>query len=485
MSVSEVTDGHQAPLVLVVDDEASLLLSLRLLLINHGLGPVKTLNDSREVMPFLKIACVAVLLLDMRMPYVSGMELLVQVKAHHPYIPVIMVTALQDVDTAVECMKNGAADYLIKPVEVERLIAAVRKAKELVGLRLHADTLKDYLLGGNLKHPEAFEGIVTRSQKMFNLFKYLESAVRTGEPLLIHGETGTGKELFAQAFHVLRRVSGPLVAVNVAGLDDHLFADTLFGHTKGAFTGAQTLREGLVTKAARGTLFLDEIGDLSESSQVKLLRLLQEKKFEPLGSDVSRNADITIVAATNRDLKQRIQAEKFRADLYYRLSTHAIVIPPLRERQEDLPLLLDRFITEVSRTIGLHPPPVPPPQLVNLLECYVFPGNVRELRSMVMDAVAHHTKGVLSLETFKRVVGQEAGKGGGGRLRSEEGLTKAPLYWPSGERPPTLKEAESYLIGYALEKSRGNQGIAASMLGLTRQALNQRIARRGNPSLQN
>ncbi|MBF0271292.1 MAG: sigma-54-dependent Fis family transcriptional regulator [Magnetococcales bacterium] len=473
-------------MVVVVDDEADLLLGLRLLLSHHGLGPVKTLSDSREVMPFLESACVAVLLLDMRMPHVSGMELLVQIRAHHPHIPVIMVTALQDVDTAVACMKNGAADYLIKPVEVERLIAAVRKAKELVGLRLHADTLKDYLLGGNLKHPEAFEGIVTCSQKMLGLFKYMESAARTGEPLLIQGETGTGKELFAQAFHALRRATGLLVPVNVAGLDDHMFADTLFGHTKGAFTGSQTSREGLVSKAARGTLFLDEIGDLSESSQLKLLRLLQEKKFEPLGSDASKNADVTIVAATNRDLRQRIQAGKFRADLYYRLSTHAIVIPPVRERQEDIPLLLDRFIKEISQTIGLIPPPTPHPQLVNLLEQYDFPGNVRELRSMVMDAVARHTQGVLFMEGFRHGVGRVVGKGVGSRPRSEDGATNnAPLYWAPGENPPTLKEAEAYLIGYALEKSHGNQGVAAAMLGLTRQALNQRITRRSNRPVQN
>ncbi|MBF0626976.1 MAG: sigma-54-dependent Fis family transcriptional regulator [Magnetococcales bacterium] len=464
-------------MVVVVDDEADILLGLRLLLSNHGLGPVRSLSDSREVMPFLDDSCVAVLLLDMRMPHLSGLELLLQVKARHPHIPVIMVTALQDVDTAVECMKNGAADYLIKPVEVERLIAAVRKAKEVVGLRRHADTLKDYLLGGALRCPEAFAGIVTRNQKMNSLFKYMESASRTGEPLLIHGETGTGKELFAQAFHMLRKASGPLVPVNVAGLDDHMFADTLFGHTKGAFTGAQTMREGLVTKAARGTLFLDEIGDLSESSQLKLLRLLQEKKFEPLGSDASKNSDVTIVAATNRDLRQRIHAGKFRADLYYRLATHAITVPPLRERKEDIPLLLDKFIVDVAAAIQLPHLPTVAPQLVALLECYDFPGNVRELRSMVMDAVAHHTKGTLSMESFRNVVGNQADSIK--ELPTENLTTNAPFYWPQGRRAPTLKEAEEYLITCAMQKSRGNQGVAAAMLGLTRQALNQRLTRRG------
>ncbi|MBF0212117.1 MAG: sigma-54-dependent Fis family transcriptional regulator [Magnetococcales bacterium] len=476
------SEADQVPQIVVLDDEEEILASMKFLLRSHGMGPITTLSDGRELLPLLDRTPTAVLLMDLRMPGISGLELLQQVQTTHPAIPVVIVTAVQEVDTAVECMKKGAADYLLKPVNVGNLIATVRKALELYELRQHASALKDYLLGGQLKSPEAFDQIVTRSHKMQSIFKYMESSARTGEPMLIIGETGTGKELLAQAFHLLRKKTGPLVPVNVAGLDDHMFADTLFGHVKGAFTGAMNAREGLVAKAARGTLFLDEIGDLSESSQIKLLRLLQEKKYEPIGSDISRNADVTIVAATNRDLKQRIREGKFRSDLYFRLATHAVTIPPLRERKEDIPLLLAKFIQDAAQAIGVSQTPVITRQLIQLLECHDFPGNIRELRALSMDAMAHYKSGPLGMETFRKALTPNRS---GGTLAtrndsSESGCPAAPLSWPEGHNPPTLKEAEEYLIAHAIDKSQGNQGIAAMMLGLSRQALNQRLARKTN-----
>ncbi|MBF0462340.1 MAG: sigma-54-dependent Fis family transcriptional regulator [Magnetococcales bacterium] len=466
--------------VVVVDDDEATLAGVGLLLRSHGLGPVKTFADSRAVMPWLAQSGASVLLLDMNMPYISGRELLTQVQRTCPHIPVIVVTAVQDVDTAVACMKEGAVDYVLKPLYVDRLLAAVRQAKELVGLRRHADTLRNYLLGQELKCPEAFADIVTRSPKMQAIFKYMESVSRTGEPFLIAGETGTGKELLVTAFHALRKATGKLVAVNVAGLDDQMFADALFGHTKGAFTGALTLREGMVSKAAHGTLFLDEIGDLSEANQIKLLRLLQEKKYEPLGSDVSKNANVTIVSATNQDLKQKVRGGSFRADLYYRLSTHIVTVPPLRMRKEDIPLLLEKFIHEASLSMDLQHLPTPSPQLIHLLECHDFPGNVRELRGMVMDAVANHKKGTLSMEVFRQALTSSAPTPA--LPTNDRGPVEAPLFWAEGRKPPTLKEAEDYLIAHALAESQGNQGIAAVMLGLSRQTLNQRLARREHKS---
>ncbi|MBF0296559.1 MAG: sigma-54-dependent Fis family transcriptional regulator [Magnetococcales bacterium] len=470
---SSFSSGEPAAPVFVVDDEEDTLRGMRLLLRREGLEPVVTIQDSREVMPMLQQQTPVVVLLDLNMPHIAGLELLSRIKEHAPDLPVIVVTAVQEIATAVECMRQGAEDYLLKPVEEERLISAVRRAKRAMELTREVRALRGYLLGGALANPDAFAHIVTGSRRIEDLFKYLEAVARTGESLLITGETGTGKELFAQAFHALRGRKGAFVAVNVAGLDEHMFADTLFGHRRGAFTGADQPRDGMVARAARGTLFLDEIGDLAPGSQVKLLRLLQERKYEPLGSDLSRNSEVTVVAATNRDLKQMAMSGKFRLDLYYRLATHAIHLPPLRERREDLAPLLKRFLAEAARSMGKAAPPTVPRELLVLLAAHAFPGNVRELRAMVFDAVATHKRGMLSLASFRKAMGMTED--------SPAALTpRLPaLSWQEGSPPPTLKEAEAFLIHHAMTQAKGNQKVAAAMLGLTRQALNQRLTRRG------
>ncbi|MBF0107720.1 MAG: sigma-54-dependent Fis family transcriptional regulator [Magnetococcales bacterium] len=471
---------EELPPIVVVDDEADIRHGMDLLLRRAGFSRVVTIGDSRTVIDALERHGAAVLLLDLGMPHVSGQEILQQVNRRHPEIPVIIITAVHDLETAVACMKTGAVEFLLKPLEESRFLAAVRKAHENTSLRLQVATLGNYLLGEGLTHPEAFADILTRSRKMEAVFKYLEAAALTGEPLLITGETGTGKELLAQAFHRLRGGDRPFVAVNVAGLDDHMFSDTLFGHRKGAFTGADRMREGMVAKAAGGILFLDEIGDLSESNQVKLLRLLQERKYQPLGSDVYRNADITVVTATHQNLQERIQEGRFRRDLYYRLATHSVRLPPLRERSEDLPLLLAAFVEEAARVSGRDHPPAIPPEAIQVLGAYPFPGNVRELRAMTIDAVARSQHGMLSLKPWSDALRQPLVREPEGQSRSS-----APLSWPGGVQPPTLKEAEDFLMHHALETSGGNQGVAAALLGITRQALNQRLARRAKTSKDN
>jgi len=321
-----------------------------------------------------------------------------------------------------------------------------------------------------VEHPEAFAHIVTANRRMGTIFQYVEAVAESIEPVLITGETGTGKELIAQAIHTLSGRDGKMVSLNVAGLDDNLFSDTLFGHVKGGYTGADAERAGLIAKAAGGTLFLDEIGDLKSASQVKLLRLLQDNSYYPIGSDLPRTADARIVAATNRSLQERMARGKFRQDLFFRLSSHPVELPPLRERMDDLPLLLQHFIEEAAESLG-KPAPGPSDELFTLLSVYDFPGNVRELRSLVFNAVAQHRSGpILSMESFRLAVRKSATVPE--LIEGSSGTPESPLAITG--RFPTLKEANVFLVREAMRRATNNQGVAAALLGITRQSLNRR-----------
>jgi DNA-binding NtrC family response regulator len=460
--------------VLLVDDEEQILATSRLSLEIGGIREVHALSDSREVLPYLAGFPVSVLVLDLSMPFVSGFELLERVTREYPQIPIIVVTANDEIDTVVQCMKLGAFDYLAKPVSAGRLLTSVQKALERCNLSLEISSLKKRLLTDNLDHPAAFASIVTRNRTMRSMFQYVEVIAGSRQPVIICGETGVGKELVARAVHDLSGSKGEFIALNAAGLDDHMFSDSLFGHKKGAFTGAEQAREGLIARAAGGTLFLDEIGDLNEMSQLKLLRLLQEREYYPVGSDLTRKSDAHFVLATNRDLQARIAEGKFRNDLYYRLCGHMVQIPPLRERKDDLPLLLDHFIRQEADLLGIAPPSYPP-ELIDLLETYHFPGNVRELQGMVSDAVPRSKSRMLSQEPFKQAIALDLGQK---PQSNEEPMDEASLQkklesiWGHF---PTLHEAEDLLINSALTSAKGNQGIAATMLGLKRQTLNMRL----------
>ncbi len=456
--------------VLLVDDEESILFSSQTLLKSAGIRNVLTLADGRELPAILERQEVAVVVLDLLMPRVSGAELLPGLVRDHPAVPVIVMTAVQDVDTAVRCMKEGAYDYLVKPVEQSRFVSSVKRALEVRALRQEVGALKGYLLSDRLQHGKAFSSIVTRSPKMRAVFQYAEAIAGSTEPALITGETGVGKEALARAIHELSGRGGSFVEVNIAGLDDTLFADTLFGHKKGAFSGAEKRRDGLVAQAAGGTLFLDEIGDLHESSQVKLLRLIQNQEYYPLGSDVPRSVDVRVVCATNRDLDALMTAERFRRDLYFRLSVHQMEVPPLRDRKEDLPLLVDHFLQESSTTLGKTTPKAPA-ELFVLLSQYGFPGNVREIRSLVYDAMALHPSGpVLGMQRFRQAVSVE-------HVPPDEARASVDRPLETADRIPTLKEAEEDLVRKALARAEGNQGVAATFLGISRPALNRRLAR--------
>ena len=470
---------HSSNPILIVDDEAAILLAIDTALQMAGLSNTMTCQDSRRVMDLLARHPVEVLLLDLTMPHIDGRELLNRVNREFPEIPVIIVTGAVDVETAVLCMKSGAFDYLIKPVEADRLVSGVNRAMSFRELKRENFALKQHILTDTLEKPEAFTSIITNNKKMLSIFQYIESIAQTSQPVLIRGETGVGKELIARTLHTLSGLKGSFVAVNVAGLDDNVFSDTLFGHVRGAFTGAERDRRGLIEQASGGTLFLDEIGDLSTASQVKLLRLLQESEYFPLGQDEAKRTDVRIVASSNVDLWKRQKAGLFRKDLNYRLRTHRIYIPPLRERTDDIPLLIEHFLLEAARTLNKKKP-VLPNELTTLLRTYPFPGNVRELQTLVFDAVSRHKGNVLSLEVFKAHI----------RLYQSRENTKpqAATHTPEpgtsligfSEKLPTITQATDLLVAEAMRRSGGNQSVAAGLLGITQQALSKRLKKKKN-----
>jgi DNA-binding NtrC family response regulator len=459
--------------ILIVDDEESILLSIDTALRMAGFDHLLACPDSRRVMDLFAEHRIEILLLDLTMPHVSGFALLKSVTQDYPGVPVIIVTGAVDVETAVECMRQGAFDYVMKPVEQERLVTAVKRALAFRDLQRENLSLKQHLLSARLLKPQAFQSIVTQNKSMLSIFSYIESIAQTSQGVLIRGETGVGKELIARALHQASGLKGQFVAVNVAGLDDNVFADTLFGHVKGAFTGAEQARRGLVEQAAGGTLFLDEIGDLSTASQVKLLRMLQEGEYLPLGQDIPKMHSARIVASTNRDLWELQKEGKFRKDLNFRLRTHRVYIPPLRDRMDDIPLLLDHFLAKAAAALQKKKP-TPVKELLALLNTYTFPGNVRELQAMVFDAVSTHQSGVLGLDVFRSHIQAQH--------RREQGSSEggAPM---SGNREmitfpvtlPTIKQATWILVDEALQRAGGNQSIAAEMLGITQQALSKRL----------
>ncbi len=458
--------GVSAQSVLLVDDEQHILISARLALQSAGIEQVLTESDSRQVMELIATQAVGAVVLDLHMPHLAGTELLRRIVWEYPQIPVILVTADDDVQVVVECMKLGAFDYLVKPVETSRLVATVRKALEMRELSSEISSLKQRLLSDELEHPEAFAGMVSNNKAMRALFHYIEVVAVTRQPIMISGETGVGKEMVARAIHALSGCPGEFVSINVAGLDDNMFSDTLFGHKKGAFTGADRARDGLIAKAAGGTLLLDEIGDLSLSSQVKLLRVLQEQEYYPVGSDLVKKSTARIVLATNRDLQQLVAAGTFRNDLYYRLYAHRVHLPPLRERLDDIPMLLDHFLAQAAKQLGKKKP-TPPPELARLLALYPYPGNIRELEAMVFNAVTRHAAGVLSMHSFKAAIGEQPAVAVEAAAEEGQECCLISLFG--------IAEVENHLIEKALKLAHGNQGQAARLLGMGRQTLNKRL----------
>lgn len=457
--------------ILLVDDEPAWLRTVSLTLERSaGITNIRTCSDSRQVMNILTTGEIGLVLLDLTMPHLSGEELLTLIAEQHPEITCIVISGLNQVETAVNCIKKGAFDYFVKTVEEDRLVGGVLRAIRMLELVRENREMGNRLVTGGLRHPELFSPFVTADPTMLSQFVYIEAVAKSPQPLLIAGESGTGKELLARAAHGASGCKGPLMAVNVAGLDDTVFSDTLFGHQRGAYTGADQARKGMIEEAADGTLFLDEIGDLSIASQVKLLRLLQEGEYYPLGSDRPKRLRARIIVATHADLAAKEAAGQFRRDLYYRLKTHQVRIPPLRDRRCDIPLLLEHFLAEAAQALGKKKPTAPR-ELVQLLATHPFPGNVRELKALVYDAVSTHTGGILSMERFIQAIGAPEQS-----ITPDEGQRRNPF--ACCERLPTFTEAAELLVTEAMQRSSGSQTIAARMLGISQPALSKRLKQR-------
>jgi DNA-binding NtrC family response regulator len=470
--------GAMSQKILIVDDEYATSRLYSVILTESGYPDVVTCEDSRDAMDIIAEQEVDLVLTDLIMPHLDGRDLLMKISERYPDIPVIILTAQDRVETAVECMKFGAFDFMTKPVDANRLISAVQHAITIRELKEEVNILASERTQWELQQPKAFEGIITCSAKMHKIFAYMEAIVQSPKAVLITGESGTGKELVARALHELRGDRGNFVAVNVSGLDDTVFSDSLFGHRRGSFTGADESRKGLIEQANGGTLFLDEIGDLQPQSQVKLLRLLQEGEYYPLGSDEPETCDARIIAATNADLHIKQEEGRFRRDLYYRLIAHHIELPPLRERPEDIPLLIGHFLEEAQVSLDRLRTEVPS-ELSELLKAYQFPGNIRELQGLMYDLVTSSPLGSLdpgvireylslhreesaaedfseSLEEFKR------------HYREGPGGILVPV-----DRMPAMRALEHFLYQEALDRMNGNQSRAARMLDISQSTLSR------------
>lgn len=456
--------------VLIIDDEELFLYSISLSLRSNGITNVLTCMTGRKAREYISTTHFSVIVLDVNLPDIQGPQLLDEIMELCPETPVVMVTAVDKAEIAVDCMKKGAMDYLVKPFDNDKMIAILRNAISNRELRGENETLKEYLLGNELKRPEAFGKIVTEDSRMRSLFLYTEAISSTPFPVLVTGETGVGKELFAHAIHELSGRKGSFVPVNVGGIDDNAFSDTLFGHVRGAFTGADSSRPGLIERAAGGTLFLDEIGEIRKESQIKLLRVLQNRDYLPLGSDVAKLADVRLIVATNKTVDQLKTSSEFRSDLFHRLKTHHIALPSLRERMGDISLLVEHFLDEASKILGKERMTIPG-EVLSLFRSYSFPGNVRELRAIVFDVVSMLETRQFSAQLIKERLGIDDDAFVHQESISE--LNNKKLHF--GTDLPTIQETVRALIREALNRSNGNQNAASKLLGISPQALSRRL----------
>ena len=443
--------------VLVVDDEENLRLVLKTLLKRHGYD-VEVAENGEQALGLVDTFGPDVILTDVRMPKMNGLDLLATLKAKQNAATVIVMSAYGSVDLALEAMKAGAYDYVGKPFKPDEIVLALRKAEERESLRRENRALKE-----QIQKDSQFESILAKSQAMNDIFKTITKIADFKTTVLVQGESGVGKELVARAIHARSsRKNHPFVAINCGAIPENLLESELFGHKKGAFTDAQADRRGLFEEADGGTLFLDEIGELPLNLQVKLLRALQEETIRRLGESKAIKIDVRIVTATHRDLAAEAKAGRFREDLYYRINVLPIVIPPLRQRKEDINLLVDHFTTRNNARLGTQIRAITADARKLLLE-YAWPGNVRELENTIERAMVLCDGDVIDAHDLPE------------RLR--DALDPVQVQLASGELSvkKTTAVIEEILIRRALQKTRGNRTRAAELLEISHRALLYKI----------
>ena len=459
MTLPEATQTAPAPAtrrqpkILVVDDERSMRELLAIVLRREGYDVVLAENG-RAAVEVLERDPIDLLISDIKMPDMSGVDVLRAAKQADQDVLAIMITAFASTETAVEAMRLGACDYLSKPFDVDLLKMKVREKIENRQLRQENVLLKRTL---GLSHQ--FSNIIGRSGSMLDVFKMIETVARTNSTILLTGESGTGKGLVAQAvhFHSLRR-DKPMVSLNCGAMPEALLESELFGHMRGAFTGAESNKKGLLEVAEKGTIFLDEIAEMSPVMQVKLLRVLQERRFRRVGGLEELQADIRVIAATNQDLTKAVAEGRFREDLYYRINVIPIVLPPLRDRREDIPLLAEHFLGKYSEQMGKAVGAISH-EALDLLQRHEWPGNIRELENVIERAVAlESTPAILpdSLPPSLRTATPRAD------VPSSDSL-------PDGgfDLEAHVKEIERGYIAQALQRAGGVQVKAADLLGMS------------------
>ena len=445
--------------LLLIDDEKNYLLVLETLLTEAGYT-VTALNDPETALAFLEESEVDIVITDMKMPRISGREVLERVKKNWPHIPVLIMTAFGSIESAVEAMRYGAFNYITKPFSNDELLLSIQNAAELARAHRQYQLLRESLEDRYGKHQ-----IIGRSRAIRDMLALVDRAGPSRAPVLITGESGTGKELVARAIHFSSpRSQEPFVSVNCMALNPGVLESELFGHEKGSFTGAVAMRRGRFEQASGGTLFLDEVGELTPELQVKLLRVLQERRFERVGGSEEIEVDIRIVAATNKDLMPLVQAGTFREDLYYRLNVVHIPIPPLRERREDIPLLVAHFAEKAAKENGI-PPKTFSMEALNHLSGYEWPGNIRQLQNVVERCLVLVPGEVITLEDLPAEIRDEEAQ-----FKSAVDLLPVQL-----DLADTLERIEAALIRRALVRADFVQAKAAELLGISKSLMQYKL----------
>ena len=456
------------PTILIVEDEPKMLRLLELNLGDEGYT-TRTAGTAENGLKILASDRVDLVLSDMKLPGMNGLEFLQAVKRANAAVPVVMMTAYGTVESAVEAMKDGASDFVLKPFSIEEIKLIVRK--ELEVRRLHEENRQ---LREALGQRYQFDNIIGNSHRMQEVLATVDQVAPTNATVLLGGESGVGKDMIARAIHQhSRRVNGPFIKINCTAIPENLLESELFGYEKGAFTGATTAKPGKFELADKGTIFLDEIGDMAGTLQVKLLRVLQEREFERLGGTRTIKVDVRVVAATNQDLRAALEQGTFREDLYYRLNVVPISIPPLREHKEDIPYLVDHFIERFAESSG-KPIEGISPEALKLLVDFHWPGNVRELENIIERAVVMAAGTRIGTADIRLDVAAP----GSNAAASAAGGSSATMFLPDGM---TLEQYEDKLIHDALRQAGGNKSQAARLLGLSRNALRYRLSKIGVP----